>query len=210
MWLPHINEDVTIARAHVHTPLLYLENGWTDCADIWHVASGQLVMWLQHAHCHGVSTHYAREHVHTSLLYLLNGWTDYAQICYVSRDRYDMWLRQSNGGVSARAHVHTPSPFWGLGLNRVTHGWWLWNFYLAGMTSASLNWDVGHSMWNHPKKYHSLHNCDTSRALARSSPTRRYTGANELQKCQWSPNDSEDSLLRSAVEFYVFITAAAH
>ena len=27
MWLPHINEGVTIARAHVHTPLLYLENG---------------------------------------------------------------------------------------------------------------------------------------------------------------------------------------
>ena len=26
-WLPHINEGVTIARAHVHTPLLYLENG---------------------------------------------------------------------------------------------------------------------------------------------------------------------------------------
>ena len=25
-----------------------------------------------------------------------------------------------------------------------------------------------------------------------------------------SPNDSEDSLLRSAVEFYVFITEAAH
>ena len=36
------------ARAHVHTPLLYLENGWTDCADIWHVASRQLVMWLPH------------------------------------------------------------------------------------------------------------------------------------------------------------------
>ena len=55
MWLPHINEGVTIARAHVHTPLLYLGNGLTDCADIWHVASGQLIMWLQHAHGHGVS-----------------------------------------------------------------------------------------------------------------------------------------------------------
>ena len=40
-------------RAHVHTPLLYLENGWTDCAEIWHVASGQLVMWLPHIY--GVS-----------------------------------------------------------------------------------------------------------------------------------------------------------
>ena len=38
------------ARAHVHTPLQYLENGWTDCADIWHVASGQLVMRLPHVY----------------------------------------------------------------------------------------------------------------------------------------------------------------
>ena len=44
------------ARAHVHTPLLYLENGWTDCADIWHVASGQLVMWLPHVYG-GVTMH---------------------------------------------------------------------------------------------------------------------------------------------------------
>ena len=29
---------------------VYLRNGWTDCADIWHVGSDQLVMWLQHAH----------------------------------------------------------------------------------------------------------------------------------------------------------------
>ena len=29
----------------------------------------------------------------------------------VNRDRYDMWLRQSNEGVSARAHVHTPPLF---------------------------------------------------------------------------------------------------
>ena len=26
-WLPHINGGVTIARAHVRTPLLYLGNG---------------------------------------------------------------------------------------------------------------------------------------------------------------------------------------
>ena len=41
---------------HVHTPLLYLENGWTDCAEIWHVASGQLVMWLPHVYG-GVNMH---------------------------------------------------------------------------------------------------------------------------------------------------------
>ena len=44
------------ARAHVHTPLLYLENDWTDCADIWHVASGQLVMRLPHVYG-GVTMH---------------------------------------------------------------------------------------------------------------------------------------------------------
>ena len=44
------------ARAHVHTPLLYLENGWTDWADIWHVASGYLVMWLPHVY-RGVTMH---------------------------------------------------------------------------------------------------------------------------------------------------------
>ena len=44
------------ARVHVHTPLLYLENGWTDCADIWHVASGQLVMRLPHVYG-GVTMH---------------------------------------------------------------------------------------------------------------------------------------------------------
>ena len=35
---------------HFHLFTLYLGNGWTDCADIWHVGSDQLVMWLQHAH----------------------------------------------------------------------------------------------------------------------------------------------------------------
>ena len=34
----------------VHSPLPYLQNGRTDCADIWHVASGQLVMWLPHVY----------------------------------------------------------------------------------------------------------------------------------------------------------------
>ena len=54
--MPIRNEKRCIARAHVHTPLLYLGNGWTDCADIWHVASDQLVRWLQHAH-RGVTMH---------------------------------------------------------------------------------------------------------------------------------------------------------
>ena len=45
------------ARAHVHTPLyIYLENDRTDCADIWHVASGQLVMWLPRVYG-GVTMH---------------------------------------------------------------------------------------------------------------------------------------------------------
>ena len=70
MWLPYAHRGVTIARAHVQTALLYLENGWTDCADIWHVASGQIVMWLPYAH-RGVTI--ARAHVQTALLYLGNG-----------------------------------------------------------------------------------------------------------------------------------------
>ena len=70
MWLPHIHRSVTIARAHVQTALRYIGNGWTDRADIWHVASGQLVMWLPHVHG-GVTI--ARAHVHTPVLYLWNG-----------------------------------------------------------------------------------------------------------------------------------------
>ena len=31
-------------RMCTHRFYVYLENGWTNCADIWHVASGQLVM----------------------------------------------------------------------------------------------------------------------------------------------------------------------
>ena len=33
------------------TPRFYISRtAWTDCADIWHVASGQLVMWLPHVY----------------------------------------------------------------------------------------------------------------------------------------------------------------
>ena len=112
-------------------------------------------MWLQHAHGHGVSTHYAHEHVHTSLLYLGNGWTDCAQICYVNRDRYDMRLRQSNGGA---VHVRTCT------------------LHLLFRVLAWIGWfivdDCGISSRHDTCKLL----CDTSLALARSSPTRRYTG----------------------------------
>ena len=63
-WLPHINGGCnycTCARAHSLTPLIYLGNGWTDCADIWHVGSDLLVMWLQHAHVVSLCT-WARAH----------------------------------------------------------------------------------------------------------------------------------------------------
>ena len=105
--------------------------------------------------------HYAREHVHIPLLYLGNGWTDCAQICYVSRDPYDMWLRQCNWGVSARAQLHTPPLFRCLGLNRVIQ---------ASRLMIAEFLEVTFSRHGTCKLL-----CDTSFALARSSPTRRYT-----------------------------------
>ena len=112
-------------------------------------------MWLQHAH--GVSL--CTCDVHTPLLYLGNGWTDCAQICYVSRGRYDMWLRHIDWGVSARAQLHTPPLF------RVLA--WIGWFKVD---------DCGISRGNFSRHGSCKLLCDTSLALARSSPTRRYIG----------------------------------
>ena len=100
------------ARAHVHTPHLYLENGWTDCAEIWHVASGQLVKWLPQING-GVTI--ARAHVHTLTprIYLGNGWTDCADIWHVGSDQFVMWLRHAHGvSLCTWARAHPASISW--------------------------------------------------------------------------------------------------
>jgi len=38
IWLIHF--ELPVARAHVHTPLLYLRNLWSDCDEIWYVNLG--------------------------------------------------------------------------------------------------------------------------------------------------------------------------
>ena len=70
-----------------------------------------------------------------------------------------MLLRQSNGGVSARAHLHTPPLFLGSWLGYDDSRWMIVEFLELTFSR--------HDTCNL--------RCDTSLALARSSPTWRYT-----------------------------------
>ena len=56
------------ARAHVHTALLYLMNGWADDVEIWYADRDHLVRWLANKNIWECKL--ARAHVHTSLIYL--------------------------------------------------------------------------------------------------------------------------------------------
>ena len=182
----------------MRTPLLYLQNGWTDCAEIWHVASGQLVLWLPHVYG-GVTMH-----VHPSLLYLGNGWTDCADIWHVGSDQLVMRLQHAHGvSLCTWARAHPGSISWErlnwLCSNLLREQRPIW--YLCGFDKAMgvsvhvrnctlrlflgswIGWfkvdDCGISGGNFQPTWH-VHVmllCDTSFALALSSPTRRYTVA---------------------------------
>ena len=66
-------------RAHVHTPLPYLGNGWTYCAQIWCVVMDQLAKHFMHA----TSGTYLYVLTCVPFPYLGIPWTHQADICWV-------------------------------------------------------------------------------------------------------------------------------
>ena len=74
------------AREHVHTPLLYLGNGWTDCAQICYVSRNRHDMWLRQSNW-GVS---ARAQLHTPPLFRVLAWIGWLKVddCGISRGNF--------------------------------------------------------------------------------------------------------------------------
>ena len=78
----------SMGGVHLHactlscTPVLYLDNGWTDCAEIWCVVGDSLA--TRFAHPKGGEGKSARAHVRTPFSYVRNGWTDCVEIWYVA------------------------------------------------------------------------------------------------------------------------------
>ena len=74
------------AREQVHTSLLYLGNGWTDCAQICYVSRDRYDMWLRQRNW-GVS---ARAHVHTPPLFRVLAWIRWFKVddCGISRGNF--------------------------------------------------------------------------------------------------------------------------
>ena len=74
------------AREHVHTPILYLGNGWTDCAQICCVSRDRYDMWLRQRDW-GVS---ARAQLHTPPLFRVLAWIGWFKVddCGISRGNF--------------------------------------------------------------------------------------------------------------------------
>ena len=112
------------AREHVHISLLYLGNGWTDCAQICYMSRDQYDMWLRQSNG-GRQCTCTRAHSTSFLGSRLESWERLNWLCSnLLHEQRPIWYVASTkqwggGGVSARARVHTPPSFWGLGLNRV-------------------------------------------------------------------------------------------
>ena len=89
--------------------LLFLGNGWTDCAEILYALGAPLVT-ASAVVTDGVSLHVltCRGTPHTALLYLGNGLADCVQIWYVGWWSLTKCLPQVIGGV--HMHVRTCAP----------------------------------------------------------------------------------------------------
>ena len=96
------------AREHVHTPLLYLGNGWTDCAQICYVSRDRY-MWLRQSNW-GVS---ARAQLHNPPLFRVLAWIGWFKVddCGIPRGRYlsaDMARASYSATPLLRSLVHRP------------------------------------------------------------------------------------------------------
>ena len=138
------------------TPFLYLGNGWTDYDNIWHVASDQLVMWLQHAHGVSLCT-WARAHLASI------SWERLNWLCSnLLHEQRPIWYVASTkqwGCQCTCACAHSTS-FLGILLELGDSRLMIVEFL-----------EISFSRHDTCKLL-----CVTSLALARSSPTRRYTG----------------------------------
>ena len=110
----HFTKDMggvlSSARAHVHTTFLYLRNGLADCVQIWCVGLGSLttcflkVMGGVHLHVRTCAPLFCISVIAGRIVLKFDGWL-------LVRDPVDMRFMRFWLGTSARAHVHTPSPY---------------------------------------------------------------------------------------------------
>ena len=142
----HITQVTGGVHLHVHTcaradapPFPYLENGWTDYAEIWCMVTDTLAKLF--AKVNGGKQLHVRTCKCAPFPYLGNGWTGCAEIWCVLRDPLARLFANVNGGVYL--HVRTYAPLFRILETAVRialkFGMWLETHWLSVLLKSILD-----------------------------------------------------------------------